>query len=152
MISIYLYPNSIEVQFLDSSINTTRNLHMYDRPVKIYQGIDNPIQVKIKNQDQKKINATGYNVYVDVNDHLNSQKIETYQLDFNGNVGGNIAAGIGSFTITKETIDLLDQRIYKLAFKIINIASGDEKPLYTDGNYQVPVDLVVLPGYYNNQI
>jgi len=122
---------------------------MYDRPVKIYQGIDNPIQVKIKNQDQKKINATGHNVYVDVNDHLNSQKIETYILDFNGNLGGNVSAGIGSFTITKETVDQLDQRIYKLAFRIQNVESGDEKPLYTDGNYQVPLDLVVVPGYYS---
>jgi len=70
-------------------------------------------------------------------------------LDFNGNLGGNVSAGIGSFTITKETVDQLDQRIYKLAFRIQNVQSGDEKPLYTDGNYQVPLDLVVVPGYYS---
>ena len=149
MISIYLYPNSVEVQFLDPTIFTRRNLHMYDRPVKIYQGIDNPIQVRVKNQDQKRIDVTGYNVQVDINDPLNSQQIETYTLDFSSNAGGNIAIGLGSFTVSKATVDALDQRIYKLAFRIINTEDSSEKPLYTDGNNQVPLDLIVEPGYYS---
>ena len=54
-IKAYLYPNTAEVQILDPSILTVRNRQVYSRPIKVYQGIDNPIQVVLRNQDQKKI-------------------------------------------------------------------------------------------------
>ena len=56
MISIqtYLYNQTVDVQILESEIFTVRNRAVYVRPIKLYQGIDNPVVVKIKNQDQKK--------------------------------------------------------------------------------------------------
>ena len=49
------------VQILDYSDPTikTRNRVVYSRPITVYQGIDNPIQVVVKNQDQKNVNLTG---------------------------------------------------------------------------------------------
>ena len=58
-VKAYIYPNTAEVQVFDPSIFTTRNRIMYSRPIKVYQGIDNPIQVIVRNQDQKSVDLTG---------------------------------------------------------------------------------------------
>ena len=70
-VKAYLYPNIVEVQVFDPSIFTTRNRVVYSRPIKVYQGIDNPVQVITRNQDQKAVNVTGYAVQLDIQDPLN---------------------------------------------------------------------------------
>jgi hypothetical protein len=144
MITIYLYPNIIEVQIWDPAIFTTRNQYMYAKPVTIYQGIDNPIQVKVKNQDQKPVNMTNKSIRVDIQDTLNSLTVHTSTVTFS-----NIAKGYGTFIINKDLTALLDQRQYKLTFRTIDTTNNNaEQPVYVDDNYQVPLDLMVLPAYY----
>jgi hypothetical protein len=43
----------------------------------------------------------------------------------------------------------LENRIYKLTFKTNKTSDNTERPLYADDNYGVPIDLDVLPAYYN---
>lgn len=147
-VKCYLYPNTVEVQVFDPSIFTTRNRAVYSRPIKVYQGIDNPIQIIVKNQDQKKVNLSGYTVQVDIQDYTNNVHVTSYTVDFSANVGGNIQLGQGSFTITANTLANLEQRFYKLTTRTIS-STDAQKPLYIDDNYGVPLDLEVLPGYLN---
>jgi hypothetical protein len=116
---------------------------VYSRPIKVYQGVDNPIQVIIRNQDQKKINLTGYTVQAAIQDPTNQVTIETYAVTF-----ANIATGQGTFTIDRATINTLEQRFYKLTFKTNFTSDNTEQPVYIDDNYGVPLDLQVLPAYY----
>ena len=51
-IKLYLVDQIAEVQIMDPAIFTVRNRTVYSRPIKVYQGVDNPIQVVVKNQDQ----------------------------------------------------------------------------------------------------
>ena len=76
-IQTYLYSNKIVVQILDTTIFKVRNRQVYSRPIKIYQGIDNPIQVVIKNQDQKAVNFTGYIMQADIQDPVNKVTAES---------------------------------------------------------------------------
>lgn len=131
---------------MDSTIFTTRNRVVYSRPIKVYQGIDNPIQVVIKNQDQKKVNLTGYAMRADIQDPTNKITVASYAVTW-GN-GGNIALGQGQFTIDSTTVNSLEQRFYKLTFRTINQDTDAEKPVYVDDNYGVPLDLEILPAYY----
>ena len=58
LVTSYLYPNSFTVQIVDNAnvaISGTRDRIVYQRPIKIYQGIDNPVSVDFKNQDQKYV-------------------------------------------------------------------------------------------------
>ena len=142
-VKAYLYPNTAEVQVFDPAIFTTRNRQVYSRPIKVYQGVDNPIQVIIRNQDQKKINMTGYTVQAAIQDPTNQVTVETYAVTF-----ANIATGQGTFTIDRATINTLEQRFYKLTFKTNFTADNTEQPVYIDDNYGVPLDLQVLPAYY----
>jgi len=144
MITIYLYPITVEVRIWDPTIFTTRNREMYARPVTIYQGIDNNIQVRVRNQDQKSVNMNGYILQADIQDPVNYLTVGSFAVLFS-----NTSSGFGSFTIGKDLVNQLDQRIYKLTFKAIRIDTNSERPAYMDDNYNIPIDLVVRPGYYN---
>lgn len=144
-IKTYLYPNIAEVQILDPSIFTVRNRQVYSRTIKVYQGIDNPIQIVVKNQDQKAVDLTGYSVQVDIQDPTNQLTVASYPVDF-----VDIEKGLGTIVIDKDTVNSLEQRFYKLSTKTILIADAQEAPLYIDDNYSVLLDLQVLAGYQAN--
>ena len=147
MISIqtYLYNQTVDVQILDQGIFTVRNRTVYAHPVKLYQGIDNPVVVEFKNQDQKLVDLTGFTVQASIQDPVELITINTYAVTF-----ANVANGRGAFTFDATTISNLENRIYKLTFKTVAVAGGAERPLYADDNYGVPIDLDVLPAYYSD--
>ena len=149
-VKAYLYPNTAEVQVFDPAIFTTRNRQVYSRPIKVYQGVDNPIQVIIRNQDQKKVDLTGSSVTASIQDPTNQLTVKSYPVLFGANVGGNIQLGQGTFTFDANTINGLEQRFYKLAFSTTVTSTDVTRPVYIDDNYGVPLDLEVLPAYYAN--
>jgi hypothetical protein len=142
-VKAFIYPNTAEVQVFDPTIFTTRNRIVYSRPIKVYQGIDNPVQVVVKNQDQKNVNLTGYTVQASIQDPTNQVTIETYAVTF-----ANVAIGQGTFTLDRGTINTLENRFYKLTFKTIKTSDSTEQPVYIDDNYGVPLDLEILPAYW----
>jgi hypothetical protein len=148
-VKAYLYPNTVEVQVFDPSIFTTRNRQVYSRTIKVYQGIDNPVQVIIRNQDQKTVDLSdgagspAYTVVASIQDPTNQEKIQDYTVTW-----ANVAQGKGNFTIAQGILDNLEQRFYKLTFKTITISNSSVRPLYIDDNYGVPLDMQVLPAYY----
>ena len=142
-VKTYLYPNTAEVQVFDPTIFTTRNRQVYSRPIKVYQGVDNPIQVIVKNQDQKSVNLTGSTVTASIQDPTNRVTIKSYPVTFS-----NIMLGQGTFTFDANTINSLEQRFYKLAFSTTVTNTDVTSPMYIDDNYGVPLDLEVLPAYY----
>lgn len=146
-IQTYLYATNIEVQVLDTSIFTTRNREVYARPVTVYKGINNPIQITVKNQDQKPVNLTGYTVQVDIQDPVNGVTVQSLGVSF-----ANIQLGRGSFTIDRNLVNALDQRQYKLTFKTIRTSDNIDHPVYVDDNYGVPLDLVVLPAFNSTTV
>jgi hypothetical protein len=151
VVKAYLVPNTAEVQIFDTSIFTTRNRVVYSRPIKVYQGIDNPIQVIIRNQDQKSVDLTGYTVTAQIQDPVNQQTINSYAVLFT-TPGADITQGLGSFVADADTLNNLENRIYKLTFLTTLISTSQEQPLYIDDNYGVPLDLVILPAYYSTTI
>jgi len=118
---------------------------VYSRPIKIYQGIDNPLQIVVKNQDQKAINVTGYAVQVDIQDPLSQTSVESLAVTLT-----NAAKGLGTVTVPRDTVNALEQRFYKIVVKIIHLSDNVERPLYTDSNYGAALDLEVLPGWYES--
>jgi len=143
-IDVFWYKNILEVQVQDPAIFTTRNRIVYSRPIKIYQGIDNPIHIVAKNQDQKSVDFTGYIMTVEIQDPENEITVASYSVNF-----VTITKGLGTFVIPRDTVNALDQRHYQLTARLINSATNAENPLYIDDNYSVAVPLQVLSAYYS---
>lgn len=144
-IKTYLYSNTIEVQFLDPTIFTVRNNIVYNRTIKIYQGIDNPLQVVVKNQDQKPIDTTNYLVQLSIQDPSIKGSVQIIPVTMIDPLKGQ-----GVVTIQRDIVNALDQRIYKINIKLITISTNAEQPLYIDDNYGAMLDLEVLPGWYES--
>jgi archaellum component FlaG (FlaF/FlaG flagellin family) len=148
-ITSYLAIQKLPVEVLDYSDPTlkTRYRPVYSRPIKVYQGIDNPIQIVVKNQDQKPVNLTGYTIQVDIQDPIN----QTTAYSFAANGAGaysNLTIGTTTLLFSAAVVNSLDQRFYKLTTRLINNADSTQAPLYIDDNFGVPLDLEVLPAYY----
>jgi hypothetical protein len=143
-IQCYLYANIIEVQIWDPAIFSPRNRVVYSRPITIYQGIDNPLQIVIRNQDQKLVNMTGSTVQLAIEDPVNQVTAYNLAVTFT-----DITKGLGTVTIDAATVNSLDQRIYKLTLKRVLVSDSSESPLYIDDNFGVPLDLDVKPAYYS---
>jgi hypothetical protein len=146
-VKAYLYPNTVEVQVFDPTIFTTRNRVVYSRPIKVYQGVDNPIQIIVRNQDQKPVNLTGSTVTASIQDPVNQVTIKSYAVTW-----VDITKGLGNFTFDANTINSLEQRFYKLALSTTVISSDVTSPVYIDDNYTVPLDLEILPAYYETTV
>jgi hypothetical protein len=139
----YLYPNTVTVQLWDQSIFTPRNRVVYSRPIKIYQGIANTLQVVVLNQDQKSVDLTGYSIEAEIQDPVNEITAYSYAVTFTDQ-----AKGRGTFTVPLADVNSLDQRLYKLTLKTVDQLSGVERVVYIDANWTAPLDLEVLPAYY----
>lgn len=148
-ITSYLAIQRIPIEVLDFSDPTLkpRNRPVYAHPIKIYQGIDNPIQIVVKNQDQKAVNLTGYTVNVAIQDSENQTTITSFVAN-NATLGSNLQLGTATITITKDILANLDQRFYKITAKVTSLANVTQ-PLYMDDNFSVPLDMEVLPAYYS---
>jgi hypothetical protein len=116
---------------------------VYSRPIKVYQGIDNPIQILVRNQDQKSIDLTGYALQVDIQDPVNKVTVASFAVNY-----VDVTKGTGTCVLDQATIDQLEQRFYKLTVKRIDSGTNVADPVYIDDNYGVPLDLQVLPAYY----
>lgn len=145
IIQTYLYSNKVVAQIVDPTIFTTRNRVVYSRPVTVHQGIDNPIQVLVKNQDQKYVDMTGYSMQVDIQDPNNAVLVKSFTVTWT-----DITKGYGNFILDQNTIDGLEQRFYKLAFRTISDSDQSQRPVYIDSDYTVPLDLKVVPAYYQS--
>ena len=99
-IEVFSYKNILEVQVIDPAIFSTRNRIVYSRTIKIYQGIDNPIHVVSKNQDQKSVDLTGYDMQIDIQDPENEITVDTFTVNF-----VNQTSGLATFTIPKASVN-----------------------------------------------
>jgi hypothetical protein len=130
-ISSYLYPNRIEL-LANVAGFTTEYTNVYQRIVKIYNGIDNTIEFDIKNADQKRIDlSTLTNIEMNVMDAsgyaLLSSPYTVTPLD------QDTFKGLASVTIPKE--DLIKLSDQYLTFSVTALKDGNDVILYGDSRF-----------------
>jgi hypothetical protein len=101
------------------------------------------MQVLVKNQDQKYVDVTNYTMIAEIQDPSNKVAVATFPITW-----ANVTLGLGNFMLDKATVSSLEQRFYKLTFRTVNTLTRIEQPIYVDSDYDVPLDLKVLPAYY----
>lgn len=143
--SFYLYSNLINVYLnLSPEWQTERYRNVYNRTLKIYRGVDNRIDIQVRNSDQKAIDITGYTPVISI---VNREESLILKKD----------ATVVSLTTGRVYVDLLETELwniepgfYKYSVHLESrTADGDNyvvnerKPAFTDSQYGVFATLEV---------
>lgn len=106
---------------------------VYNRQVQLYRGIDNVLEFKLLNADQKPISLTGYTPKLQVFDENNSLIIEH---DGEQVVkGGNNIKGVFKVTVTEN--DLLNVKDQFLKYTIYLVdANGNNVITYANSHFE----------------
>lgn len=148
LITSYLYQNIFTVQLLDyedPAIQNIRNRVVYQRPIEIYRGADNPITIKIKNQDQKAANIAGLTFTGYVIDYLKGNVVANVNVTVS-----NVATATASCMLTSDFVNTLPQNKYKLAFLSSNGAYNT--PVYSDDNFKVYAEVNINPAFNTDML
>jgi hypothetical protein len=141
-IQVYLYPNRITVLTnLDNNSANTEWRIVYQRNVKIYKGIDNVIEIEVKNNDQKRV-------------EIGNDVLKLVLMDQSRNLIGTYTAQsmedstqVGLARITVPTADLSDLDPQFLKFAVYkDQASGPDVLTYTDSQYGAIGTMQLLNG------
>ena len=131
-IQSYLYPNRVRL-LANLAGFTVENTIVYQRTVKIYNGIDNTLEFDIQNADQKRIDLTGF-----------GDTLLLTVMDQSGNELSNspytivpmaqdTRKGLASVVIPAE--DLADLNDQSLKFSVTGVKDGADVILYTDSKF-----------------
>ena len=149
-IQSYLYPNRIIVT-ADLAGFTTEYKNVYQRNVKIYNGVDNVIEFDIKNADQKRIDLTTL------------RQLELNVMDSQGNELSNspytlrttAITGIAKTVIPQDDLSELSAQFLKYSITALD-SDSNNIVLYTDTRFGAvgTMELVgdATPVFKNDQV
>lgn len=141
VITSYLYQNIFTVEVLDENPTIkTRNHVVYQRPIDIYRGADNPIVIFFKNQDQKPANIAGATFRGFVTNYIDGNVVANVNVTVS-----NVNTARANCTLSSTFIDSLPQNKYKLVF--LKSLNGLNTPVYSDDNYSIHAELNIHNGY-----
>jgi len=141
-ISVYLYPNLIDVfTNLHSDWLQERYRRVYNRTVKIYRGVDNRIDLQVRNSDQKAVSTSGYNfVFSLINPETQKLLLSKDCADINDS---STSKGRFFVTLTQSELSAIEPGFYHYSvIREIRQDLGDgsysvtqKDPLYIDSQY-----------------
>lgn len=137
-IQVYLVPNRILVAN-DLVGFTTEFRQVYARTLKIYKGIDNKIEIDVRNSDQRKQNVVGKTATLSFYDSDRA-------LVFSATATPITAKpGLLEATIDKDDIAGIDPQFLQMSAKLIT--GLNESILYIDGQFDLLGQVELLDGY-----
>ena len=147
LIPRYLVNNTVTIVANDSGF-ITEFKPVYSRQIKVYRGIDNTIQFRLLNADQKPINVASYTPKFVAFDEAGNQVISH---DGTVNQIDDSSASRGMFTVLITENDLLNIKQQFLSYNIYLVDSASNKTItyvdsHFDNNATILVDSYAFPG------
>jgi hypothetical protein len=137
-IQFYLVPNIIQVS-TDRAGFTTENRKVYQRTIKLYKGIDNFLQLDVRNVEYRKEDVVGKTA--DVNFYDSEQN-----LLFTITATPIVAhPGQMELTVPAATLANIDPQKLTMAAKLDD--SGTDRMLYIDTQFGLHAGVQVLDGF-----
>ena len=151
---VYLYVNKLDVFTTPTDTwSTERYRRVYNRNLKIFRGVDNRIDIQVRNNDQKASNIVGstlvFNLVSQDTKHLVLQKDFTAMDLATGKVTVILTAeelldldvGFYNYSIIKEVRTTVDSTDYTVTSKM---------PLYMDSQYDTVGTLEITGDVYGD--
>lgn len=140
-ISGYLYNQRLDLVINLDPVPTRENQLVYAKPLQIYKGIDNKINLLIKNQDQKLQSLLDTSIIFNLMDSA------TRELIFTRRVTPYINKGQAYVRLDQTDIDELTPGIYNYSLQLIT-GEGEDRIIYADDNYNAQGQARINDGVY----
>jgi hypothetical protein len=139
----YYYKNEIDVQFHFDPTIKLRNRVLYQRPIKLYKGIDNQVHFNIKNADQQPVNITGFDLTFNMLADNEGTILKSTPITV-------VNANVGSTTVSLNELDLMDcdQEFYYYSILATEQVSGIQHIIYSNNDYGARGEIIVQDGHY----
>ena len=139
--NVYIAVQSVSVQLVGDFNIRTRNRQVYSSNIKIYRNIDNPVRLIVKNQDQKPVDLTSFDVKVDLVDAANNVAVASYTA-----TKINTVKGLCEVVIAAGDIIPLESRYHYLMVRRSSFGQ-DDRVAYIDDNYSVQLPVEIHDSY-----
>ncbi len=143
-VSRYLLDNVVIVY---SSGYHGRNSMVYDRRLKLYKGVSNPLTFTFKNEDQKAQDITSKTFEFNLIDSETKQSVVTRNLTILDDGSTVSTKGTASVTITEGDLLTLDAKFYNYAIREV-AANNTRTVTFADSFYNAAGTIEVLDGAY----
>jgi len=144
--SSYLYPNKMDVYTNLGSWTTERYRNVYQRTFKTYRGVDNRLDLQVRNSDQKPKNISGYSVVFNLIGTESKELILSKDCIIHDALTGKVYV-----VLTQADMEpLLHGSYYFSAYT--QAADGTRTPLYSDTQYDVVGRVDVVADAYGGPV
>ena len=124
-----------------------RNPVVYDRRIKLYKGVSNPISFTFKNEDQKAQDITAKTFEFNLIDSETKQSVVTRNLTILDDGSTITKKGTASITVTEGDLLTLDAKFYNYAIREV-AADNTRTVTFADSFYNAAGTIEVLDGAY----
>jgi hypothetical protein len=124
-----------------------RNPAVYDRRIKLYKGVSNPISFTFKNEDQKAQDITAKTFEFNLIDSETKQSVVTRNLTILDDGSTITTKGTASITVTEGDLLTLDAKFYNYAIREV-AADNTRTVTFADSFYNAAGTIEVLDGAY----
>lgn len=151
---VYLYTNKLDVFTSPADVwSTERYRKVYNRNLKIYRGVDNRIDIQVRNADQKASNITGSTLVFNLISKETKNLVLSKDFSAMDLATGKVTViltdkelldvdnGFYEYSIIKEVRETIDSTDYKVISKM---------PLYVDSQYDTKGTLEISGDVYGN--
>jgi hypothetical protein len=137
-VTVYVYDDThtVIVNTSASQGSTT----MYDKTIKLYQGIDNTVKFALKDNDRKAVDLTNLTVTFNVLDAVTSETIIARPLTVS-----NAVQGLAQINLPASDLDDVSGGLYNYSLYTTN-TSSEQQVVYTDLNEAAKGTLEVVEG------
>lgn len=139
--SFYLYSNKVDVFTNLGDWTTGRYRKVYQRNYKVYRGIDNRLDIQVRNADEKAKDITGNTLVFNLIER-ETQKL-VLQKEFTLVPEADLSKTTkGYIVITESELNNLNKGFYSYSVYLVD-STGAKTPLYSDSQYGVTGTLEV---------
>ena len=136
--SVYLYPNKVDVFTNLGEWTTGRYRKVYQRNFKVYRGVDNRLDLQVRNADEKAKDITGNTLVFTLIERETQKLVLQRNCEPVPEALNDSTTRItrGYVTITEQDLLLLDKGFYSFSVHLLDNA-GVKTPLYSDSQFGV---------------
>ena len=128
-----------------------RNSTVYDRRIKLYKGVSNPLSFTFKNEDQKAQDITAKTYEFNLIDSETKQSVVTRNLTILDDGSTTTTKGTASITVTEGDLLTLDAKFYNYAIREV-AADNTRTVTFADSFYNAAGTVEVLDGAYPDMV